>query len=60
MIGTFGKALGTFGAFAATTRAIAELLWNRARSFVFSTALPPSIAAATLAALEIVRGSRGR
>ena len=59
VIGTFGKALGTFGAFAATTRSIAELLWNRARSFVFSTALPPSIAAATLAALEIVRGREG-
>ncbi len=59
VIGTFGKALGTFGAFAATTRAIAELLWNRARPFVFSTALPPSIPAATLAAIEIVRGSEG-
>jgi 8-amino-7-oxononanoate synthase len=59
VIGTFGKALGTFGAFAATTRAIADLLWNRARSFVFSTALPPSIPAATLAALEIVRGTEG-
>ena len=59
VIGTFGKAFGTFGAFAATTSAIAELLWNRARSFVFSTALPPSIAAATRAALEIVRGPEG-
>ena len=59
VIGTFGKALGTFGAFAASSAAIAELLWNRARSFVFSTALPPSIPAATLAALEIVRSSEG-
>ncbi len=59
VIGTFGKALGTFGAFAATTRAIADLLWNRARSFVFSTALPPAIPAATLAAIEIVRGDEG-
>lgn len=59
IIGTFGKALGTFGAFAATTEAIAALLWNRARPFVFSTALPPSIPAATLAALEIVRGAEG-
>ena len=59
LIGTFGKALGTFGAFAATTRAVADLLWNRARPFVFSTALPPSIPAATRAAVEIVRGSEG-
>ncbi len=59
LIGTFGKALGTFGAFAATTTAIAELLWNRARPFVFSTALPPSIPAATRAAIEIVRGAEG-
>ena len=59
LIGTCGKALGTFGAFAATTRSIADLLWNRARSFVFSTGMPPSIAAATLASLEIVRSSEG-
>lgn len=59
VIGTFGKALGTFGAFAATTQAIADLLWNRARSFVFSTALPPAIPASTIAAIEVVRGSEG-
>jgi 8-amino-7-oxononanoate synthase len=59
LIGTFGKALGTFGAFAATTRPIADLLWNRARPFVFSTALPPSIPSATRVAIEIVRGSEG-
>ncbi len=59
VIGTFGKALGTYGAFAATTRSIADLLWNRARPFVFSTAMPPALAAATLASLEIVRGAEG-
>jgi len=59
VIGTFGKALGSFGAFAATTKPIAELLWNRARPFVFSTALPPSIPASSLAAIEIVRGTEG-
>src|SRR5262249_51959084 len=45
VIGTFGKALGAFGAFAATSSAVAQLLWNRARPLVFSTGLPPSIAA---------------
>ena len=59
VVGTFGKALGTFGAFAASSRAISELLWNRARPLVFSTGLPPSIAAATRVALDIVRGSEG-
>lgn len=59
LIGTFGKALGTFGAFAATTRAISDLLWNRARPFVFSTGLPQCIPAATRTALAIVRGMEG-
>ncbi len=59
MVGTCGKALGAYGAFVATTPAISALLWNRARSLVFSTALPPLIAAVVLAALEIVRGSEG-
>lgn len=59
VIGTFGKAFGTFGAFAATTRAIADLLWNRARPFVFSTGLPVVIASATLAALDIIQSPEG-
>lgn len=59
LVGAFGKAFGGFGAFTASSPAIAELLWNRARSFVFSTGMPPSIAAAARAALSIVRGSEG-
>ncbi|HWO18387.1 MAG TPA: 8-amino-7-oxononanoate synthase [Kofleriaceae bacterium] len=59
VIGTFGKALGTYGAFAATTRAVADLLWNRARPFVFSTGMPPAVAAATAASIQIVRGAEG-
>jgi 8-amino-7-oxononanoate synthase len=60
LVGTSGKALGAFGAFVATTRAVAELLWNRARSFVFSTGLPPAVAASVRAAIEVVRGSEGQ
>ncbi|HET7501790.1 MAG TPA: 8-amino-7-oxononanoate synthase [Kofleriaceae bacterium] len=59
VIGTFGKALGSFGAFAATTPAIADLMWNRARPLVFSTGLPPGVAAASRAALELARGAEG-
>ncbi|MGE5183327.1 MAG: aminotransferase class I/II-fold pyridoxal phosphate-dependent enzyme [Acidobacteriota bacterium] len=59
LVGTLGKALGGFGAFVATTPAIAELLWNRARSLVFSTALPPLVCAAAERAVEIARGSEG-
>jgi len=59
LVGTSGKALGGFGAFVATSRAVAELLWNRARSLVFSTGLPPAVAASVRAAIEIVRATEG-
>lgn len=59
VVGTFGKALGSFGAFAATTRSIADLLWNRARPLVFSTGLPPHVAAASRRAVQIARGGEG-
>ncbi|HSQ78645.1 MAG TPA: 8-amino-7-oxononanoate synthase [Nitrospirota bacterium] len=53
-IGTLGKALGSFGAFAAGGRTLIEYLANRSRSFIFSTALPPMVCAASMAALDIV------
>ncbi len=59
LVGTCGKALGAYGAFVATSSSIAKLLWNRARSLVFSTALPPMVSAAVIAALGIVRSSEG-
>jgi 8-amino-7-oxononanoate synthase len=59
LVGTCGTAIGGFGAFVATSASIAQLLWNRARSLVFSTGLPPSVAAGVQAAIEIVRGTEG-
>ena len=58
-VGTFGKALGTYGAFVAGPRALIELLTTRARSFVFSTALPPVAVASAQRALERAIGPEG-
>ena len=53
-MGTLGKALGGFGAYAATTRAVADLLVNRARSVVFSTTLPPALCEALVVAIDVL------
>ena len=53
-MGTLGKAFGSFGAYVAGDKHLIEFLLNSARSFIFSTALPPAICGATLAALDIV------
>ncbi len=55
LIGTLGKALGTQGAFVAGSRALIEALAQFARAHVYSTAPPPAVAAATLAALRLAR-----
>jgi len=54
LMGTLGKALGSFGAFAAGSRELIEFLINRARTFIYSTALPPSVCAASTAAIDVV------
>jgi 8-amino-7-oxononanoate synthase len=54
LMGTLGKAVGTTGAFVCGSRALVDLLTNKARSFVFTTATPPSNAAASLASLSIL------
>ncbi len=52
--GTLGKALGSFGAFAAGSRALRELLVNVSRSFIFTCALPPPQVEAARAALRLI------
>jgi len=53
LIGTFGKAFGTFGAFVAGDADLIEYLLQKARTYIFTTALPPAVAAATRAALRV-------
>jgi 8-amino-7-oxononanoate synthase len=60
LIGTFGKAFGSYGAFAAGSSDLVDFLKNRARSFIFSTALPPLVSAINLAALPLVRDDEPR
>lgn len=53
-MGTLGKALGTFGAYVAADADVIDHLINHARTFIFTTALPPPIVAAADAALDLV------
>lgn len=55
LMGTLGKAFGSSGAFVAGPVALTSMLWNAARSFVFSTGVAPAAAVAALAALPEVR-----
>jgi 8-amino-7-oxononanoate synthase len=55
LVGTLGKAFGSFGAFVAGSDELIELLIQRARSYIYTTALPQPVAAAARAALRIAR-----
>ena len=60
IMGTFSKALGGFGSYAATSRMVRDYLVNTCRSFIYSTALPPAVIAADLAALEVLESEPHR
>ncbi len=55
LLGTLGKAFGTFGAFIAGDEDLIEYLIQRARPYIYTTALPPAVAEATRASLRIVQ-----
>ena len=59
-VGTLSKGLGSVGGFVAGRRSLVEWLVNKARPYVFSTALPPAAAAASCAALDVVRTEPAR
>jgi 8-amino-7-oxononanoate synthase len=54
LVGTLGKALGTFGAFIAGSKDLIELLIQKGRTYIYTTALPQAVAAATRKALKLV------
>ena len=55
LVGTLGKAFGTFGAFVAGSDELIETLIQEARTYIYTTAPPPALASATRAALRLVR-----
>lgn len=54
LVGTLGKAFGTSGAFVAGSDALIETLIQQARTYIYTTAMPPAVAAASLASLKLV------
>ncbi|HXE99285.1 MAG TPA: 8-amino-7-oxononanoate synthase [Solirubrobacterales bacterium] len=59
IVGTLGKTLGSYGAYVCGSAQLVDLLINTARPFIFSTALPPPVIGAALAALALLEGQPG-
>jgi len=59
-VGTLGKAAGVGGAFVAAHESVVELILQRARPYIYTTAAPPALAHALLASLAIIAGDEGR
>ncbi len=60
LIGTLGKAFGTFGAFVAGSEEMIEYLIQKARPYIYTTALPPAVAEATRASLKLLQEDQWR
>jgi 8-amino-7-oxononanoate synthase len=59
-MGTLSKAAGSFGAYVAGSQELIDYLINSARSFIFTTAMPPAVAAASRIAVRIIQEETGR
>ena len=59
LMGTLGKGAGSFGAFVAGDNDLIEYLINTARPYIYTTALPPAVAAASRASLVLIRAGQG-
>jgi 8-amino-7-oxononanoate synthase len=57
--GTLSKAVGAYGGYLCASHAVIDLMRTRARTFIYSTGLPPAIVAAAIAALEIIESNPG-
>ena len=60
LMGTLGKGFGSFGAFVAGSETLIESLIQFSRSYIYTTALPPAVAAASLASLNIIQNDQSR
>jgi len=58
-IGTMSKAIGTFGGYVAGSRELIEYLINKSHAFIYSTALPASVVAASIAAFDVIKNEPG-
>ena len=57
-IGTLSKAVGSYGGFVVAPKTIINLLHNKARSLIYTTALPPSVLASAIKAIEIIQSRK--
>lgn len=60
LVGTFGKAVGTSGAFVAGPSVITDYLIQKARTYIYTTAMPPAVAAATCTSLDLIEQDTSR
>lgn len=60
LVGTLGKAFGTFGAFVAGPRDLLDFLVQKSRTYIYTTALPPALAHATLRSLSLIQAEDWR